>query len=58
MTDTVKKEKVNRLPGTTLPWEQIAAEIGPIPGDEDLVKREWENLDTFAYIYLWWWVHR
>lgn len=58
MTETARKEEVKRLPGTTVPWEQILSEVGPIPGNEALVKSEWEKLDAFAYIYLWWWVHR
>lgn len=48
----------NLPPGVCFPWEQKAEELGEIKGDEEIIKREWEKLDTFAYMFLWWWVQR
>lgn len=48
----------NLPPAVCLPWDQKAKEVGEIRGDTELVKQEWEKLDMFAYIYLWYWVHR
>ena len=45
-------------PGTCLPWEQVVKDYGAPAGDEELIRDEWEKLDAFAYIYLWWWVQR
>lgn len=45
-------------PGTCLPWEQVLKDYGPPSGDESLIKDQWEQLDAFAYLYLWWWVQR
>ena len=59
MSESLKKEQLKGLPpGVCLPWEKKASETGPIAGNEEILKNEWEKLDTFAYIYLWWWVHR
>ncbi len=58
MAESVKNEEVKRLPGMAVPWTEILPEIEPILGDEQMIKNEWEKLDAFAYIYLWWWVHR
>jgi len=45
-------------PGVCLPWEVKAREMGSIAGDERLIRSEWDKLETFAYLYLWYWVHR
>ncbi|MEW6662620.1 MAG: hypothetical protein ACOY9Y_15130 [Bacillota bacterium] len=59
MTEMPKKEEIKRLPpGVCVPWEEKAIEFGPIAGNPEIVKKEWEKLDVFAYLYLWWWVHR
>lgn len=48
----------NLPPGVCVPWDEKAKELGEIKGDAEMIKKEWENLDAFAYVYLWWWVHR
>ena len=60
MTETQKNQNPNNLPpGVCVPWEQKVAEAaGPIAGNPDILKKEWEQLDAFAYIYLRSWVHR
>jgi hypothetical protein len=40
-------------PGICIPWETRKPELGPISGDEGIVKRIWENLEGFAYTYIW-----
>jgi hypothetical protein len=45
-------------PGVCLPWAEQAERIGEIKGDAGIIKSEWEKLDVFAYLYLWFWVHR
>ena len=59
MTETAKKEEFKGMPpGVCFPWEQKAKEMGPLAGNAEIIKKEWEKLDMFAYLYLWWWVHR
>ncbi|EHL06981.1 hypothetical protein HMPREF0322_02394 [Desulfitobacterium hafniense DP7] len=54
-----EEDKVPSIsPGTCLPWEQVLKDYGPPAGDESLIKDQWEQLDAFAYLYLWWWVQR
>lgn len=48
----------NLSPGVCLPWEEKLKELGEIKGNAEILKGEWEKLDAFAYLYLWWWVHR
>lgn len=45
-------------PGVCLPWAEQLEKIGEIKGDAGIIKGEWEQLDMFAYLYLWFWVHR
>lgn len=54
----VKNIFQNLPPGVCIPWEQKAKELGEIKGDPDIIKKQWEQLDAFAYVYLWSWVQR
>lgn len=59
MTDMPKKEETKgNPPGVCIPWEQKVKEFGQFVGNPEGVKKEWEKLDAFAYMYLWYWVHR
>ncbi|MDQ7094428.1 hypothetical protein REC12_12590 [Desulfosporosinus sp. PR] len=53
-----EKQLLNPDPGVCLPWEVKLAEIGEFPGNEEIVKKEWEKLDDFAYNFIWFWVQR
>lgn len=53
-----EKEKKGFPPGVCVPWEEKLKDLGEILGNEEIIKSEWEKLDAFAYIYLWWWVQR
>ena len=46
-------EEPRRLPGVCLPWEEKRRQLGPIPGDEALCRRVWEDIDSLAYLYVW-----
>ena len=48
-----KQEKTERKPGVCIPWEEKVKEIPKIMGDEQLVKKMWEDLDTLGYVYIW-----
>jgi len=50
MTD---QPNVKRPPGTCIPWEEKRKELPPISGDENLVKRTWEEVDSLGYMYIW-----
>ncbi|MGA3128340.1 MAG: uroporphyrinogen decarboxylase family protein [Candidatus Korobacteraceae bacterium] len=39
------------------PWDSKKAEIGGVQGDEDLIRRPWESLESAAYIWLWQWLN-
>ncbi|MGB9792545.1 MAG: hypothetical protein ACPLTR_08225 [Thermacetogeniaceae bacterium] len=53
-----ERENKGFPPGVCVPWEEKLKELGTILGNEEIIKSEWEKLDAFAYIYLWWWVQR
>lgn len=38
------------------PWEIKKRELGGILGDEDLIRRPWEMLESMSYTWIWQWV--
>ena len=46
-------QQTNIPPGVCIPWEEKKKEFPPIQGDEQLVKRVWEENDALAYMYVW-----
>ncbi len=40
-------------PGVCIPWEDKRKEFPQITGDEQLVRRVWEDIDGLAYMYIW-----
>lgn len=43
-------------PGVCFPWELKLAESGGAAGDAEIVRQEWERLETSVYAYLWSWI--
>lgn len=39
--------------GVCIPWATKRSELGPIPGDEGIVQRVWEDIDSLAHMYIW-----
>lgn len=39
--------------GVCIPWEEKRKELPGISGDEDLVKRIWEEIDALGNMYIW-----
>ncbi|MEE9602935.1 MAG: hypothetical protein V3V75_06495 [Thermoguttaceae bacterium] len=48
-----EETKPDRPPGVCVPWEEKQAELGKMTGDDELVKRVWEEVDGFGYMYIW-----
>lgn len=40
-------------PGVCLPWETKRSELPPISGDEQILRRVWNDIDGLAYLYIW-----
>lgn len=40
-------------PGVCFPWEEKKQEYPAISGDEQLIKKVWEDIDQLAYLYIW-----
>ena len=38
------------------PWSVRVEEWGGVLGDEDLIRRPWEQLEAMAYAWIWLWV--
>ena len=52
------REKVLELskgvkPGVCIAWEQKLKELPEITGDEQLIRRVWEDIDALGYMYIW-----
>ncbi len=50
MTD---QKQINPGPGVCFPWEEKRKEFKEIKGDEELLRRIWQNTDMLAYVYIW-----
>ena len=46
-------EGLKAEPGACVPWEQKRKEFAEICGDEEIMKRVWEDVDGLAYMYIW-----
>jgi len=42
-----------RPPGVCVPWEEKLKELPPILSREDLVKKNWQDIDGLAYVCAW-----
>lgn len=42
-----------RPPGTVEPWTAAKPQLGEMTGDEGLVRQSWEELDAWAYAFVW-----
>lgn len=49
----METEKKMRPPGVCFPWEEKLKELPPIPGDAELARRVWQDIDGLAYTYIW-----
>jgi uroporphyrinogen-III decarboxylase len=50
-TGPMLKSKVK--PGICIPWEEKRKELPQILGDENLLKRVWEEVESFGYLFIW-----
>ena len=48
-----KKKGPKVKPGVCIPWEEKLKELPKISGDEELIKRIWEDNEALAYMYIW-----
>jgi hypothetical protein len=46
-------KKIQREPGACIPWEEKLKELPKIAGDEELVKKIWQDTDALGYVYIW-----
>lgn len=40
-------------PGVCVPWEEKVKELPKLVGNEEMVKKTWEDMDGLAYTYIW-----
>lgn len=48
-----EENRIPKTPGVCFPWEEKLKELGEIKGDEELVKKIWQDVDALAYVYIW-----
>ncbi|MEM2294588.1 MAG: uroporphyrinogen decarboxylase family protein, partial [Nitrososphaerota archaeon] len=49
--DSTLKPKIK--PGVCIPWEEKRRELPRILGDENIVGRIWEEVESFGYLFIW-----
>jgi len=42
-----------KRPGVCYPWEEKIKELPPVTGNPDLVRRVWEEVDSYGAMYIW-----
>jgi hypothetical protein len=40
-------------PGVCIPWDEKMKELPAIPGDVEVVRRIWEDIDALGNLYIW-----
>ena len=45
--------EMTKVPPVIFPWEEKKKEYEKILGDEEPVKRMWEEFDMLTYMYIW-----
>ena len=58
MSETKPNNFKNMPPGVAYPWEEKVKQMSEIKGDPEIIKEQWEKIDTLAYIFAWYWVQR
>ncbi|MHC4157312.1 MAG: hypothetical protein ACYST6_20705 [Planctomycetota bacterium] len=48
-----EKQEPKPEPGVCIPWQGKLKELPKISGDEQLVRKVWEDIDGLAYVYIW-----
>jgi hypothetical protein len=48
-----EKKGPRREPGVCSPWQEKLKELPKMPGDEELVRKVWEDIDGLGYVYIW-----
>jgi hypothetical protein len=46
-------QPTTKAPGVCVPWEEKKQALPAIVGDEKLVKKVWEDVDSLAYTFIW-----
>ncbi len=47
------EKQIEVKPGVCVPWEEKVKEYEKIMGDEKVLQKSWEEIDTLAYLFLW-----
>ena len=48
-----QKQETKKEPGVCIPWQQKLRELPEIAGDEQLLRRVWQDIDALGYLYIW-----
>ncbi len=53
MSNETPKPQAPPKPGACIPWVLRVKEYATILGDEEVVRKVWEETDLLAYLYIW-----
>ncbi|MDR2754675.1 MAG: hypothetical protein LBC20_03120 [Planctomycetaceae bacterium] len=50
---TMNEEPIIKQPGICVTWEEAKSDWAEIKGDEEIIRKIWEENDLEAYMFLW-----
>jgi hypothetical protein len=53
LPDQYKFQQSKRPPGTCIPWSEKRNDFDKFVGDENMVRRMWEKIDSQGYSFCW-----
>ena len=53
MSEEKQEVQSKNEPGACIPWEEKIREYDKIMGDEEVLQKSWEEIDTLAYMFIW-----
>jgi len=53
MSEEKQEVQGKTAPGVCIPWQEKIKEYEKIMGDEEVVKKSWEEIDMMSYLFVW-----
>lgn len=48
-----EQNNTKKNPGVCIAWEEKLKELPEVSGDQELIRKVWQDVDRLAYMYIW-----